>query len=83
MKLGAQILQLLSKTYLPSTMVEMTFSRYDLLFKTDDQGRPVLLFMGKKDENGKIKGERFTRRLLTDANGNITKDHWDAKGKVH
>jgi hypothetical protein len=83
MKFGPQLLQLLSKTYEPSTMVETTFSRYDLAFKTDDKGRPVLLFIGRKDAQGKIKGERFSRRLLSDDSGNIIKDHWDSKGKIH
>jgi hypothetical protein len=83
MKFGPQLLQLLSKTYEPSTMVETTFSCYDLTFKTDDKGRPVLLFIGKKDVKGKIKGERFARRLLNDDSGNIIKDYWDAKGKIH
>jgi hypothetical protein len=35
----------------------MVFQRYDLAFKTDETGRPVLLFIGKKDDQGKIKGE--------------------------
>jgi hypothetical protein len=35
----------------------MVFQRYDLAFKTDETGRPVLLFIGKKDGQGKIKGE--------------------------
>lgn len=83
MQIGQPLLKLLSKIYEPSTTVEATFSRYDLVFKTDAQGRPILLFIGKKDARGKIKGERFTRRLLTDDNGNVIKDHWDAQGKIH
>jgi len=50
--------------------------------KTDEQGRPVLLFMGKADADGKIKGEHFARRLQTDNDGRVIKDHWDNKGKV-
>lgn len=81
MKLGPQLLQLLNKTYEPSVLIETTFQRYDLAFKTDEKGKPILLFIGKRDEHGKIKGERFARRLLTDSAGNIIKDHWDNKGK--
>lgn len=82
MVLGEEILKILNKTYEPSVMVETTFKRYDLAFKTDEAGRPVLLFMGTKDETGKIKGERFARRLATNKDGEIIKDHWDNKGKA-
>jgi hypothetical protein len=82
MKLGPQLLQLLNKPYEPSALIETTFQRYDLAFKTDEDGKPILLFMGKKDEQGKIKGVRFARRLVTDNSGQIIKDHWDNKGKT-
>jgi hypothetical protein len=82
MVLGEEILKILNKTYEPSTMVETTFKRYDLAFKTDEAGRPILLFIGNKDETGKIKGERFARRLATNAEGQVIKDHWDNKGKA-
>ena len=81
MILGEEILKILNKVYEPNTMVETTFKRYDLAFKTDEAGRPVLLFMGTKDETGKIKGERFARRIATNREGEIIKDHWDNKGK--
>ena len=82
MILGDEILKILNKTYEPSTMVETTFKRYDLAFKTDAAGRPILLFMGVKDESGKIKGERFARRLVASRSGEIIKDHWENKGKA-
>lgn len=77
------ILKLLSKVYEPDSMIELKFKRYDMAIKTDDQGRAILLFLGEKDEEtGKIKGERFARRLVADADGKILKDHWDNKGKA-
>lgn len=81
MKLGKQILNILNKTYAASTMVETRFGRYDLAFRTDDAGRPVLLFIGAKDANGWVAGERFTRTIVTDRENNIIKDHWDNKGR--
>jgi hypothetical protein len=62
-------------------MIEVKFKRYDLQFKTDANGFPVLLFMGEKTEKGSIKGERFARRLKTLKDGSI-KDHWEHKGKA-
>jgi hypothetical protein len=76
------ILKVLNKTYEPLAMVELKFKRYDLAIKTDEQGRPILLFMGEKDVAGRIKGERYARRLVTDAEGKVVKDHWDHKGKA-
>jgi len=82
MKLGKDIQKILSQTYEPDTMIEQRMGRYDLAFKTDDFGRPILLFLGKIDEKGKIKGERFARRLVMDTTGKPVKDHWDNKGKI-
>lgn len=82
MKLGKDILKILGQNYGPDTMIERRMGRYDLAFKTDHAGRPVLLFLGQADEKGKIKGERFVRRLVTGAEGVIIKDHWDNKGKI-
>lgn len=82
MELGPEILKIVNKTYEPTSFVETSFKRYDLAFKTDDAGRPILLFMGKADEHGHIKGERFARRLVFDNSGNVVKDHWDNKGKI-
>ena len=74
------LLKILSAIYEPSCLIERKFGRYDLAFKTDKDGRVILLFIGKKDSNGKIKGERYARRLVTDKEGKIIKDHWDHKG---
>lgn len=82
MKIGPQLLTLLSKSFVESSMVEMKFGRYDLAFKTDELGRPILLFMGKKDSSGQIRGERFARRIVKAADGKLIKDHWDNKGKI-
>ena len=82
MKPGPPILKLLARPYPPDEMIRTRFGRYDLAFKTDERGRPVLLFVGKADAEGNIKGERFARRLQTDAEGKVVKDHWDNKGKV-
>jgi hypothetical protein len=82
MKIGPELLKVLAKVYEPSSTVDTTFQRYDLTIKTDDAGRPVLLFIGKRDTQGKIKGTRFARRLVTDNASMVIRDHWDNKGKV-
>jgi hypothetical protein len=80
MSLGPAILKVLSKKYEPNAFIEKRFQRYDLGFKTDEEGNPILLFMGEKTASGRIHGRRYARRLLKDDNGAIIKDHWDDKG---
>lgn len=82
MKIGKALLKVLEKTYEPETMVSRKFERYDISFKTDEAGNPILLFMGKLDGNDRIRGERFVRVLVRDPAGRLIKDHWDAKGKT-
>ena len=82
MKLSEGLITKLSKTYEPAAMVNMHYNGKDLSFKTDKEGNPVLLFIGKQDEAGNIKGERYARILKKDAAGNVIKDHWDLKGKA-
>lgn len=83
MKIGDELKKKLSKTYEPSSMVNMTFKGNDLVIKTDPEGNPILLFIGRKMPSGDIKGERFTRTLKRDAGGAVIKDHWDLKGKAN
>lgn len=82
MKLNDSLLLKLSKRYEPSTMIDMKFRGKDLSFRTDEEGNPIVLFIGKAQADGKIKGERYARRLVRDAKGLIIKDHWDLKGKA-
>lgn len=81
-KIGEPLLKKLSKLYEPSSMVHLRFKSYDLAFKTDEEGNPLVLFIGKADKEGTIKGDRYARRLLKDNTGKVIKDHWDYKGKV-
>jgi hypothetical protein len=81
MKLGDPVLKILNKIYPPGEMVEAKFKKHDLQFKTDENGYPVLLFIGEKNKKGTIKGERYVRTLKTLSNGDV-KDHWEHKGKA-
>lgn len=82
MKLNQLLLLKLSKKYEPSAMIDMKFKGKDLSVKTDNEGNPIVLFIGKMQDNGKIKGERYTRTLVRGADGYLMKDHWDLKGKT-
>jgi len=82
MNLGDGIRKILNKRYSPNALVEARFKKLDLVFKTDDTGLPILLFLGKKDEHGRISGDRYVRRLKKSEDGILLKDHWDHKGKA-
>jgi hypothetical protein len=81
MKLSEDLVKKLQKKYEPSTMVNLRYKGNDIAFKTDKDGNAVQLFVGKKNDDGMIKGHRYIRTLLQDKNGVIIKDHWDLKGK--
>lgn len=82
MKIGEKLLKRLNKKYAAGQMIEQEFERYDISFKTDDEGNPVILFIGTRMPDGQIRGERFVRVLIKDTAGKLLKDHWDCKGKV-
>lgn len=82
MPLSEDLVKKLSKKYEPSSMVEMRFKGNDVAFKTDEQGNPVLLFLGRADEDGTIRGDRYARTLKRDREGRIIKDHWERKGRA-
>ena len=76
--LADELQKKLSKLY----EVQMKFRGSDIIFKTDEKGNPILLFIGTMNATGKIKGNRYTRVLRFDAKGNKIKDHWEMKGKA-
>jgi hypothetical protein len=81
MKLSEDLIKKLQKKYEPSAMVNMRYKGNDVAFKTDKDGNAVQLFVGRKNQEGLIKGYRYIRTLLQDKNGSTIKDHWDLKGK--
>lgn len=82
MKIGDKLLKELSKCYEPESTINKKFGRYDLTFRTDADGNPIILFIGNRNAQGRIIGERFTRVMVRDPSGKVLKDHWDAKGRA-
>jgi hypothetical protein len=54
MKVSPELLKVLHKACGTDHFIHQRFSQYDLVFKTDERGRPVLLFMGQADAEGNI-----------------------------
>jgi hypothetical protein len=82
MKIGEKLRKKLSKKFEPGQMLHQKFGRYDISFKTDEEGNAISLFVGKRNAEGNIQGERFVRILTRDINGKVLKDHWDGKGRT-
>ena len=82
MSIGPELLKKLQQKYVPSSTVDLRYKRFDLTLGTNEHGDPVLLFLGKRDASGTIKGERYVRTLITDRDGSTIKDHWELKGKA-
>jgi hypothetical protein len=80
--MSPQLKKQLQKKYQSSSMVSMKFNGNDVSIKTDEEGNAIVMFIGKMDKEGRIKGERYVRTLLKNSTGEIIKDHWDLKGKV-
>jgi hypothetical protein len=81
MPLGPDIIKKLSKQYEPDAMVMLRHGRYDLAVRTDKEGNPVQLFFGRMGEDGRVKGDRYTRVFKHDESGRVIKDHWERKGR--
>lgn len=82
MKAGEELLKLFNKNYAASTTIDLRFKGYDVSIITDSNGQAVLAFVGKRNESGAIKGDRFARTLKYDREGQLIKDHWERKGKA-
>lgn len=82
MTLGDELIKKLAKKFEPSSKLPMRFRSYDLIVVTDKDGNAIQLFMGKADESGIIKGDRYARTLKHDKEGKLLKDHWERKGKA-
>jgi hypothetical protein len=82
MSLGDELLKKINKKFEPSTKVSLRYRNYDLVLVTDKDGNAVQLFLGKTNEAGVIKGDRYARTLKYDREGHLIKDHWERKGKA-
>jgi hypothetical protein len=82
MSLSEDLVKKLAKKHEPTTLIHQRFRGNDIAFKTDEEGNAVQLFVGKADEAGNIRGDRYARTLKYDREGKLIKDHWERKGKA-
>jgi hypothetical protein len=82
MSLSEDLVKKLQKKYEPSSMIHDRFRGNDIAFKTDDEGNPIQLFLGRAAGDGSIRGDRYARTIKYDREGKRIKDHWERKGKA-
>ncbi|HZH35642.1 MAG TPA: hypothetical protein VEX65_00095 [Flavisolibacter sp.] len=82
MSLGDDLLKKINRKFEPSATVPLRYKSYDLVVVTDKEGNAVQLFMGKLNDDGIIKGDRYARTLKYNREGGLIKDHWERKGKA-
>lgn len=82
MSLSEDLIKKLRKKFEPSSMIHDHFRGNDIAFKTDEDGNAIQLFVGRADEHGTIRGDRYARTLKFDQAGKPIKDHWERKGKA-
>lgn len=81
--IGPRLAAHLSKRYAPDTRLDQAFGRQEITFITNAAGDPVTLFIGARNPDGTIRGERYARTLLLEpGTGRVLKNHWDLKGNT-
>ncbi len=81
MKLADKLVKLINRKHEPGTMVSLRFGQQDIRLRTDKEGNAVQMFIGREKE-GVIWGDRYSRTIITDREGQLLKDYWERKGKA-
>lgn len=83
MALNKKIELHLQKIFAPNARLDEKLLGKDVTFVTNEFGEPETLFIGKRQPDGAINGERYVRRIVRKPNSNeLLKSHWELKGKV-
>lgn len=82
MNLSDDLIKKLQKKFEPFSTTQFRYRTNDIVVQTDGEGNAIRMFIGKMDEEGMIKGDRYSRVFKKDRAGNIIKDHWDKKGRA-
>jgi hypothetical protein len=61
--LGKELLAKLDKIYKPSSRFDLEFKGNDITFLTNQSGEPMVLYIGKRKEDGDIAGVMYSRRI--------------------
>ena len=82
MKLSEDLEKKLKAKFEASTTIEMRYRNNDVVIRTDKEGNAIQFFIGKANDEGVIKGDRYSRSIIRDREGRVIKDYWERKGKA-
>jgi hypothetical protein len=82
MALSDDLIKKLKRKFDPSTTSQFRYRTNDVVVQADEEGNAIRAFIGKANDEGIIKGDRYSRTLKKDKEGNIIKDHWERKGRA-
>jgi len=82
MPLSDDLIKKLKRKFEPSTTTQFRYRTNDVVVQSDDDGNAIRMFIGKADDEGIVKGDRYSRTFKKDREGNIIKDHWERKGRA-
>ena len=82
MGLSEDLIKKLKRKFEPSSTIQFRYRTNDVVVQSDEEGNAIRAFIGKADDEGMIKGDRYSRILLKDKEGKVIKDHWDRKGRA-
>ena len=82
MALSDDILKKLQRKFEPSSTTPFRYHSVDIVVQSDEHGNAIRIFIGKANDKGVVKDDRYSRILKKDKEGNIIKDHWERKGKA-
>lgn len=82
MTLSSDLIKKLNAKFGAFTATQFRYRNNDIVVQTDEEGNAVRAFIGKANDEGIVKGDRYSRVLKKDKEGNIIKDHWERKGKA-
>jgi hypothetical protein len=82
MPLSDDLIKKLQRKFEPSTTTQFRYRTNDIVVQSNEEGEAIRMFIGKANEKGVIRGDRYSRILKKDKQGNIIKDHWERKGRA-
>lgn len=82
MSLSDDLIKKLKRKFEPSTTTQFRYRTNDVVVQSDEEGNAIRAFIGKANDKGIVKGDRYSRTLKRGKEGNIIKDHWERKGRA-
>lgn len=82
MSLSDDLIKKLKRKFEPLTTTQFRYRTSDIVVQSDGEGNAIRVFIGRADQEGIVKGDRYSRTLKKDEEGKIIKDHWEKKGRA-